>query len=378
MSEGGTYTSGYSDQEAAAALRANPGQVQTSSDPFVATQETIQYLCALIRDSLQDGIVQTALRDAVHFFPFISPYQAIWNYCKRRVKFSHHSGMLGEWIGAPDELQLLIRPDALLKMKRPRGDCAVFTGLVCAMLECAGIEWEIVTVAVDPRAPGIFSHVYPRVVFGGLRIPLDASHGKYPGWEVPRSRVSALQVWDSSGNPISDLDSGFRGLHNYDGGEEHFMYPGLAGYGLGQDPSVFDLTDIGNTDTGTLPTYDPGTSASCLPGELWDSQYGCYTAPNPLTTASAPAGSAAAASQLSPASQAALIKLGSQFASIFGATQGVTQITGPGGQTYVAPANAGAPSASLFSASASGSSWLVIGGLVIGAVLLMSMMGGKR
>lgn len=251
----------YTDEQAAQELRQNPGVIQSSPDPTEATAETVEYMCQLIHDSLADGIVQRATVDADRFRQFAAaPWASIWWWVKHQVKFVHHQRLLVEWLGAPDELQLLIRPDALLKMSEPKGDCAVFTTLVCAMLDCCGLAWEIVTVAVDPRQPGIYSHVYPRVILGdGRRIPLDSSHGKYPGWEVPAEAMSAKQVWGMDGNPVEDVAARqFQGLHGVD---MRYMYGGADRRGLGQDDS--DSGDDGSSDpvvlTGLTDTLDPTT-----------------------------------------------------------------------------------------------------------------------
>src|SRR5271157_1505337 len=161
MMAGMASTRTFTDAEAARELQLNPGVRQASSDPTEATAETVVYMCELIDDSLKDGIVQQATKDADRFRQFgNSPWGSIWWWAKHHIVFVHHQKLLVAWLNAPDELQLLIRPDALLKMSQPKGDCAVFTTLICAMLDCAGLPWEICTVAVDPRQPGVYSHVY--------------------------------------------------------------------------------------------------------------------------------------------------------------------------------------------------------------------------
>jgi hypothetical protein len=279
----------YTDEQAAAELRRNPGVVWSSEDPTEATHETVQYMCSLIADSLADGIVQRATANALRVEWVMSGEGSrspvsIWFWVKRNLRFVHHSKLLVAWLNAPNELQLLIRPDALLKMREPKGDCAVYTCLVCAMLDCCGLPWEIVTVAVDPRNPGIYSHVYPRVILGdGRRVVLDASHGKYPGWEVPDAHVSAKQVWDREGNPIEDEDPparGYAGLHGMD-----YLYGGADSRGLGQDtcddsgcydtsggssdPIITSSGDTGAipiTTSGSLPTnYGPSNPVSIPP-----------------------------------------------------------------------------------------------------------------
>jgi hypothetical protein len=75
--------------------------------------------------------------------------------------------------------------------------------MICALLECQRIPWEIVTLACSRKQPGIWSHVFPRAALGDLRLPLDASHGAYPGWSVPSRDIQRMAVWDSSGNLVT-------------------------------------------------------------------------------------------------------------------------------------------------------------------------------
>jgi hypothetical protein len=261
----------YSDGQAADELRRNPGVLWSSSDPFEATAQTVEYMCRLIRDSLADGVVQRATGDACGA---VASPEAVWSWVKSHLRFVHHQKLLVAWLGAPDELQLLIRPDALLKMREPKGDCAVYTCLVCAMLDCCGLPWEIVTVAVDPRQPAIFSHVYPRAILAdGRRVVLDASHGQYPGWEVPAEHMSAKQVWDMEGRPIGDdAAPRFTGLHGY-------LYGGADKRGLGQcdddtgiacdDGGSGSSTGTGGSTGSVNPIYSSGgvpvTSSGPLP-----------------------------------------------------------------------------------------------------------------
>lgn len=341
----GTSTTLYSDQEAAAALRSDPGRVQASSDPWEATHQTVQYMCQLVSDSLADGVVQECLADCNRFRQFSrSQWAAIWWWVKHKVKFVPHAKMLGDWIGSSDELQLLIRPDALLKMRQPKGDCAVFTTLVCALLECAGLPWEIVTVAVDPQQPGVFSHVYPRVILpDGRRVAVDAIRGMdFPGAEVPRQAVSALQVWDASGNPIEDQDSGYRGLH------------GANMHGLGETP-----TDWTVDSTLSLPTTNDYSSLYVPPTDAY-----------------------AGGGGISPQATNALSNLATQALSIFGQTVAPTTTlvrNANGSVSYTTPGSGGAiASGSLLAGSSSSMSTLLLYGGIGLAVLLVVMSMGKK
>jgi hypothetical protein len=57
-----------------------------------------------------------------------------------------------------------------------------------------GADVQFVTVAADPREPGVLSHIY--TVIDG--VPCDASHGPFAGWEVPREHVTRRELWGSS------------------------------------------------------------------------------------------------------------------------------------------------------------------------------------
>jgi len=333
---------------AAAMLRENPGFFQASlSDPWQATQETILYMCGLVRASASDPVISEAAADAVKRFAFWcggdkrSPgvlAESCWWWLKHAIKFVHHQKLLRAWLGKADELQLLISPDVLLKMEQPKGDCAVFTCLICAMLDALGVPWEIVTVAVDPNQPEIFSHVYPRAVLeSGMRLALDASHGKYPGWEVPRRRVSLKQVWNSQGEPIPDEDSGFRGLHG-------MGLSGCALNGLGQDDGSGDYTEYTETTT----TTDGGS-----------------------------AGSSAGSSSTATAAELALLNSGMNLVGKVVAPT-VTE-TGPGGTSITGPASAlqSILTSTGVNLGSTSSSVLVLGALAVGALLLISMLGKK-
>jgi hypothetical protein len=360
----------YTDTEAAAALRSDPGLLQSSPDPFEATQQTVEYMCKLVHDSLADGIVQRATVDADRFRQFgPHPWASLWWFAKHRVKFVHHQKLLVAWLNAPDELQLLIRPDALLKMEDPKGDCAVFTTLICAMLDCCQLPWEIVTLAVDPNQPGIFSHVYPRVILpSGLRVPLDASHGKFPGWEVPRQHVSAIQIWDMQGQPIEDQAPGqFAGLHGVD---MRYLYGGSDRRGLGQDDSG-DGTDseglpvdqspiaVNTTDVGILPINVPTDlpAYTCADGAVVTQASFCAE-----NMPSAGGGGSAAITSASGATLSA-----AQLAAIL---QGANTAA-----VGVAKAVSGQPAAGTLNISSTTLRWLAGGAVVL--VLLFSL-GGKR
>ena len=173
-----------SDGMAGAWLRSHPNSEQTNlADPTDATAQTVRYMCRLVQHSLSDPVVWAATNSALKLFAIAgSPCAAIWQWCKRSIKFVHHQDLLERWLGKGDELQLLISPEALLKMERPKGDCAVFTTLICAMLQ---IGWVQVGDRYGSGGPAAAGHLLARLP---TRDPpgRPAAGARRIAWEVPR------------------------------------------------------------------------------------------------------------------------------------------------------------------------------------------------
>lgn len=396
-------------------------------DPDRGTALTLEVMCRQIKRSALNPALRSAGMDAVRRFrggPLFAstgrnPFQSlpaivesVYWWARHVLRFQHHEGLIRVWFQEQDQLQLLISPDLLLKMDRPRGDCAIYTALICAMLRTFGIEYEIVTLAVDPSQPDVFSHVYPRAVVNGARLVLDASHGKYVGWEVPREHQIRRQVWDSDGNPIRDLDRGrFRGLHGYSARPRGPILPqrltllpgGMAGYptvdwrGLGWERKVLpgspyswawrknDWFASGMTGLG----LGRGQSLSdAYVGGMGQIDLG-YTVPNPAYTGPVytPPDTTAVAV---PAPSAV-----SPLANLFGnLAQQWTQIgsrviaptttisSGPAGTQIVTPAGSALPGSALLTPTLAGASgiggWLVLvfGGIVV--IIFVSSLAKSR
>jgi len=216
-----------------AAFRQRAPRVMLSDDPNIATQQTVEEMVRQIRQAARDPLVQQCAVNAVRAFqggpawwgarfdPFSSAQcmaDSCWWWCKHYLRFVHHGSMFEAWsadLGDPrTKLQLLIAPDVLVRMKRMEGDCAIYTMMLCAMLASLGIQFEIVTLAVDQMQPEIFSHVFARAVLpDGRRESLDASHGDYPGWQVPARDIHREWTFDESGRRVGAAR--FQGLHAY-------------------------------------------------------------------------------------------------------------------------------------------------------------------
>ena len=217
-----------------AQFRRRAPRIQLSDDPDTATAQTVQEMCWQIHEAAVDPLVQRCAQNAVasfrswahltnQFDPAGIQAEACWWWCKHYLRFRHHGSMFEAWsadLGDPStKLQLLIAPDVLVRMKRMEGDCAIYTMMLCALLESLSVDWEICTGAVDEQQPEIFSHVWARAVLGGdMREALDASHGTAPGWQVPDYDLHRAWIFDSHGRRIyagSQTPQRFNGLHAY-------------------------------------------------------------------------------------------------------------------------------------------------------------------
>jgi hypothetical protein len=218
-------------------------------------------MCRLIDGAAKHPAVQAAAREAVQRFgnePGATPgnanlARAAWWFAKYSVNVLPHEQFKATVAAFPEKKQLLLAPEFVLTQPQPEGDCSAFTMLIAALLKCMGVRCELVTVAVDPREPEVFTHIYPRAILeDGQRLPLDASHGDYPGWEVPAYDVSRKQIWDTSGSPIPDSAAVPSRLHEY------------VRLGLGQDDSVTTLPDLTGSVAPAVPYVDDTSWLSSL------------------------------------------------------------------------------------------------------------------
>lgn len=319
-----------------------------------ATAQTIRIMVnEHIRPAAQDPAVRAAALWACEAFrggpgyqgPVDSPEAmaySLWWYAKHKLKFLYHEAAIRQLLGERDQLQLLISPSIIVRADAPEGDCAVYTLLLCALLKSLGLGYEIVTTASDPHRPHDFSHVFPRVVLpDGSRITLDASHGKYPGWEVPKAHQLRRQVWNEAGRAIADKVSRYDGLHNY--------------IGLGAD-----VTDLSGAFSEIPAASDPNAGYQ-LPVDstpYWQA-----------ASAAAPASGPTLAQELAPLSNTALQLVSKVVAPT------VSYTVGPNGQIqYTAPAgSAGAALPSSLSALGSGGlgTVLALAGVAIVLVLVL-------
>jgi hypothetical protein len=227
-------------------------KIPAPPDSDSATQLTVQKMCEYIDAGAADDVCRWWALQAYQKFARGSqdPKQlcwGVWWLVKHSVRFAKDEPRLFQ-VGEPEALDLLIAPAVLVRDPQPKEDCDGFTMLVCCLLKILGIPSLIVTVAADPDNPERWSHVFPMAQFGGINLPLDASHGKFPGWMVPREHIYRWQAWDLKGNPVQAFPPQMNTLHGY-------MRTGRgmgARRGMGQD-----VLDPGDISGGSIPVDVP-------------------------------------------------------------------------------------------------------------------------
>ncbi len=117
------------------------------------------------------------------------------------------TGIRGLDMGDDVVVESIIRPiDMALYVDQGNaiGDCDDFSMYLAALLRANDIPCAFATVAADGSQPDQFSHVYVVAYPDGMRMPLDASHGQYPGWET-ENRYGKYDEWPVWGRVVGFL-----------------------------------------------------------------------------------------------------------------------------------------------------------------------------
>lgn len=196
-----------------------------ADDNDQVTAQTIEQMGRYVRESLDDPYILRAAQTARQFgslnaacAQMPADQMDIWGvywYVKHLVQFRLDEGALLDWQGETDQQDFLISPRVLIRMRQPREDCDGFSMLLATLLTVHGIPALFATVAADPSEPSRWSHVFALAKAGNRWIPLDASHGKYPGWMVPGAHIFKFQAWTLDGKPTNEVKLGHRGLNGY-------------------------------------------------------------------------------------------------------------------------------------------------------------------
>ena len=217
-----------------------------------STADTVRAMGAMMRESAADPYVRAEAQRALLVFG--SPREtramlaALFFWCKARVRFVRDEVAL-DAVGHGDEFEFLISPSVLVRLSHPTGDCDDFTMLLGALIlsvpALAGLAPRIVTVAAEPDDPARFSHVFLAVVLDGAVSPLDASHGPFPGWQIPNCRITRRVDWALTGEPLT---AGVAvAADSHDGARVPVRFQGFERAGLG------DFSDFASWLTGSDP-----------------------------------------------------------------------------------------------------------------------------
>jgi hypothetical protein len=245
-------------------------RTKAAADTDTATKQTVEKMCEYIRAGAIDEQVKACADYAWRKFgmgldnPALKCWAVFW-WLKHSIKFRSDEATMFR-VGEEGQQDLLIAPAVLARMKDPAEDCDGFTMMAAAMLSALGVPVVVATVAVDPRDPSRWSHVFPCALLPagtspvGNVLPLDASHGSGPGWMVPPARISRWQAWDLNARPVDVAPMNFQGLHGYRRTSER---------GMGDDNSFNDFPTGDNTATVSFPYLASGTPAPSGGGLNW-------------------------------------------------------------------------------------------------------------
>lgn len=372
-------------------------KIPAAPDTDTSTKQTIAKMCEYIAAGASDDVCQFWALQAKERWaqgPALAQQcWGVWWLVKHAVKFAKDEPRLFQ-IGEPDALDLLIAPAVLVREQDRKEDCDGFTMLVCCLLKILGIPSVIVTVAADPSDPERWSHVFPMAEVNGAYLPMDASHGKFPGWMVPRDHISRWQAWDLNGNPVQAFPTQAKNtLHGYlPRGTSMRRSPRRGMRGLGQTDYT-TVTDSSGADYQVFSdgsVYNPSgnlvTDFSSLPSSLTDS---INSALNPSMVGPLLPGQSSStfSAALTPSSSttptaASSTNWGSVISSLVsGGLKAAQLATLPAGYTVGANGQLvytgqSAANAQLTSSFASILPWLAIG--LVAAVVVIPLLGSKQ
>ena len=169
---------------------------ELGNDPDSQVSQTVQVMRERVAEDSEDPEFVQRARGVVNpqGMSATDVTQAVWRHCRDAIQFvrDEQTGVRadGRAIGggdAGDVVEVLIRPVDMARYIDQGvaiGDCDDFSMYLAAMLKANGVDCAFCTVAASAMAPTQYSHVYVVAYPDGQRVPCDASHGQYCGWEV--------------------------------------------------------------------------------------------------------------------------------------------------------------------------------------------------
>lgn len=171
-------------------------------DPDGQVRETIRHILGYVRADANSWPVQACAQRVLELGAG-DPVRGLWALIKGRMRFQHDEDTANQLrvndARIPSTIEVVIRPYDQAVLVLTRGgveDCDGFEGFAASVLTALEVPCSLVTVAADEDEPGRYSHVYLAAYpqgYGGPRLPIDFSHGPYPGWECPN--LGRLREW---------------------------------------------------------------------------------------------------------------------------------------------------------------------------------------
>ena len=158
-----------------------------SEEPDQQVADTIRLMRDYVREDWNHPLVVNDAARAYSEYSGGDVIEAVFWWTKRQLRFVEDELTAQPFDFRDSVVETLIRPVdmAALADGRKLGDCDDYVMYAAALLKALGVESRFVTLAADHRDPTRYSHVYLAAYRDGWRIPLDVSHGPYPGWEAP-------------------------------------------------------------------------------------------------------------------------------------------------------------------------------------------------
>ena len=169
-------------------------------DPDAQVRFAIHRAIRHMLSDRQKPIIQQAAARALELGggdPISGVWKAVKPYIRFRQDFDIAADLQVDDSRKQSIVETFIPPAAQAMLIQLRGsgveDCDGFTMYAGCLLVTLGVPVTMCTVSAERDRPREFSHVYLVAYWNGMRIPMDLSHGPYPGWECPN--LDRLREW---------------------------------------------------------------------------------------------------------------------------------------------------------------------------------------
>jgi hypothetical protein len=179
-------------------------------DPDAQVRVAVKRCIALALADTETPIIQQAAANALDLGGG-DPISGVWKAVKPHIRFRQDYDIAADLqvddLRKSSIVETFIPPavQALLIQMRGSGieDCDGFTMYGACLLSALGVPVSMCTVSAERDRPRLFSHIYLVAYWNGMRIPMDLSHGPYPGWECPN--LGRMREWVVSPDTLRPL-----------------------------------------------------------------------------------------------------------------------------------------------------------------------------